>query len=383
MVYHGSYGQGLNFVSDVLAGAGSFLAAHPSETILMRVKREREPSDGFDSAVKAALDKNARVYRGTSDNPLVREIRGKIVVLQDFTSSTRLGIPWSGFAIQDKYGLRSMTELADKWRAIKAQLDAAETGPTSTRYVNFLSGSSLGAGFVYPYSVASGRVDPATGARHMNTGFKRGVVDTCRNDPQRCIPEFPDQKCYQGACEVVFEGTNILTTNVIVARPGARRYGVIVADFPGRGLVKAVITSNVFRNVIRGRSSGRCVDVPGASQTDFTQVQLYDCHGRSNQSWTRTTAGELRAYGTKCLDALYSGTAEGTVVQLYTCNGTGAQKWWFYGDGTIVSSLSGRCLTSAGRAGSNGSSASCPPAPAGWTSAGTRVRRLSSRGGGR
>ena len=37
---------------------------------------------------------------------------------------------------------------------------------------------------------------------------------------------------------------------------------------------------------IVGGQSGRCVDVPNSSTTNGTQVQLWDCSGQANQSWT-------------------------------------------------------------------------------------------------
>ncbi|MEU9919680.1 RICIN domain-containing protein, partial [Streptomyces sp. NPDC051001] len=35
----------------------------------------------------------------------------------------------------------------------------------------------------------------------------------------------------------------------------------------------------------------RCLDIPGYSTTDGTQLHLWDCHGGSNQKWTTLTAG--------------------------------------------------------------------------------------------
>src|SRR4051812_22004071 len=37
---------------------------------------------------------------------------------------------------------------------------------------------------------------------------------------------------------------------------------------------------------ILGAQSGRCVDVPNSTTTNGTRVQLYDCNGRTNQTWT-------------------------------------------------------------------------------------------------
>ncbi|MGA5797713.1 endo-1,4-beta-xylanase [Streptomyces cellulosae] len=103
---------------------------------------------------------------------------------------------------------------------------------------------------------------------------------------------------------------------------------------------------------IKGVGSGRCLDVPNASTTDGTQVQLYDCNGRTNQSWELTSSGELRVYGNKCLDA--AGTGNGAKVQIYSCWGGDNQKWTLNSDGTIVGVQSGRCLDAVGAGTANG-----------------------------
>ncbi|WP_086829864.1 endo-1,4-beta-xylanase [Streptomyces sp. NRRL B-24572] len=103
---------------------------------------------------------------------------------------------------------------------------------------------------------------------------------------------------------------------------------------------------------IKGVASGRCVDVPNSSTTDGTQVQLWDCNGRTNQQWTLTSAGELRVYGDKCLDA--AGTANGSKVQIYSCWGGDNQKWRLDSDGSIVGVQSGLCLDAAANGTANG-----------------------------
>ncbi|ALV53487.1 endo-1,4-beta-xylanase [Streptomyces althioticus] len=103
---------------------------------------------------------------------------------------------------------------------------------------------------------------------------------------------------------------------------------------------------------IKGVGSGRCLDVPNASTSDGTQVQLYDCNGRTNQSWELTSSGELRVYGNKCLDA--AGTGNGARVQIYSCWGGDNQKWRLNSDGTIVGVQSGRCLDAVGAGTANG-----------------------------
>ncbi|GAB1332273.1 endo-1,4-beta-xylanase [Streptomyces sennicomposti] len=103
---------------------------------------------------------------------------------------------------------------------------------------------------------------------------------------------------------------------------------------------------------IKGVGSGRCLDVPNSSTSDGTQVQLWDCHGGTNQQWAQTDAGELRVYGDKCLDA--AGTGNGAKVQIYSCWGGDNQKWRLNSDGSIVGVQSGLCLDAVGNGTANG-----------------------------
>ncbi|WP_246636866.1 endo-1,4-beta-xylanase [Actinoplanes hulinensis] len=95
-------------------------------------------------------------------------------------------------------------------------------------------------------------------------------------------------------------------------------------------------------NRIVGAQSGRCVDVPGATQNNGTRVQLYDCNGQANQTWTLTSSRQLTVYGTRCLDA--AGSGNGSAVQIYACNGQANQQWNVNTNGTITNVQSGRCL---------------------------------------
>ena len=106
--------------------------------------------------------------------------------------------------------------------------------------------------------------------------------------------------------------------------------------------------------MIAGTGSGRCVDVPGSTSTNGTQMQLWDCHGGANQRWTYTANRQLTVNGNKCLDAngqagqqwnlgsngaitgvqsglcldaVGTGTANGTRIQLYSCHGGSNQQW--------------------------------------------------------
>jgi hypothetical protein len=103
-----------------------------------------------------------------------------------------------------------------------------------------------------------------------------------------------------------------------------------------------------------GAASGRCLDVPGATQTLGTQIQLWDCNAGANQQWTATSAGELRVYGGDCLDAYGGGTSPGTKAVIWTCNGQANQKWNLNADGTVRGAQSGLCLDAASAGTANG-----------------------------
>ncbi len=103
---------------------------------------------------------------------------------------------------------------------------------------------------------------------------------------------------------------------------------------------------------IVGTQSGRCVDVPGATTANGTQVQLWDCHGDANQRWTHTAGRQLTVYGTKCLNA--DGTVGGAAVTIGDCSGGPNQQWNVGAGGTITSVQSGLCIDANGAATANG-----------------------------
>ena len=114
-------------------------------------------------------------------------------------------------------------------------------------------------------------------------------------------------------------------------------------------------TSPGAASPIVGVGSGRCVAVPGSSQSGGTQLQLWDCTAQAGQQWTYTAAGELRVYGNLCLDANAQGTSPGTKAIIWSCNGQQNQKWTLNtGTGTITGAQSGLCLDATGAATANG-----------------------------
>ncbi|WP_030159665.1 RICIN domain-containing protein [Glycomyces sp. NRRL B-16210] len=103
---------------------------------------------------------------------------------------------------------------------------------------------------------------------------------------------------------------------------------------------------------IRGRNSGKCVDVVNGSSADGTEIIQYDCHGGSNQQWELIDAGGgyhrivSQASG-KCLDVDAASTANNARVLLWSCNGGTNQQWQLRTTGNyveIVARHSGKCL---------------------------------------
>jgi hypothetical protein len=105
--------------------------------------------------------------------------------------------------------------------------------------------------------------------------------------------------------------------------------------------------------LVRAVGAGKCLDVNGVSTTPGTQLQIWDCHGGSNQLWTRTVSGELTVYSganLRCMDASGQGTANGTQVIIWNCNGQSNQQWRFNANGTITGVHSGLCMEAPGTA---------------------------------
>ncbi|MFJ6901975.1 glycoside hydrolase family 97 catalytic domain-containing protein [Streptomyces hokutonensis] len=106
--------------------------------------------------------------------------------------------------------------------------------------------------------------------------------------------------------------------------------------------------------VLKDSETGLCADVPGATQTNGTQLALWECHGGANQTWSADASGRLTVYGTKCLEVKGGATADGTAVQIDDCNSTAAQQWTVKDDGTVVNTGSGKCLDVTGGSGTVG-----------------------------
>ncbi|MFI5617764.1 phosphatidylinositol-specific phospholipase C domain-containing protein [Streptomyces sp. NPDC051567] len=226
-IHHGVFYQQANF-ADVLRVLKTFLAAHPTETVLLDLKAECTGSLGSctDSPSTTTGDDRRRIfdsYRDSDPNrdvlyhpsvsgngsiatPTLGQTRGKVVLTRFRGPSggffgglglTPLTSDGNGQYIQDDYNVPTIFDIDEKWGKAQSHFERTNAdGDQNSLYLNFLSGASMGA---YPYSVAGG------------TPGIRGVNDF--------------------AMEYLRNGN-------------ARRTGVVMTDFPGSGLIDSILAAN-------------------------------------------------------------------------------------------------------------------------------------------
>lgn len=141
-IHHGPSYQHLNF-DDVLGTCRDFLAARPSETVLMRVKQEysEESAERFRIVFDDYLDGRGwrSLFRLEPSLPALGEARGKVVLLGD--SDGLPGVRYGDgalFDIQDDY----MAEPEAKYPLIEDHFRKA-VGQPGKLYVNFVSTAAL------------------------------------------------------------------------------------------------------------------------------------------------------------------------------------------------------------------------------------------------
>lgn len=280
LIFHGSAYTGYTF-TDVMNTVFNFLDNHPTEIIIMRLQKEggpvhvgpggerqrlrRRSSSPFpseapsDAAVKRALARRGKSWGADPDFeksfnwyrhgnprtssgfarhfynfpsqiseddkrvPTVAQARGKVVLLQDFDGAkgTRnvYGLPWDEsdprLRIEDLWILTGPKDIDRKWHAVWDALRSAadedkEGKEKSTERPLFLSHLSASVA-VRPIEVAAGMVDSET--------------------------------------KMWYEGINDRTGRWLEQRNKNRNFGksgVLMADFPGKKLVDAIIQRNWY-----------------------------------------------------------------------------------------------------------------------------------------
>ncbi|WP_157408605.1 phosphatidylinositol-specific phospholipase C [Actinoplanes sp. N902-109] len=220
-IHHGATYQNANF-SDVTAVLSTFLAAHPRETVIMRLKQEctgelgsctdvagqRSFPDIFDSYAGSLFWQPSVTRGAAAATPALGAVRGKVVLavmhsahgspiehygLAQFASWT----DGSSTYVQDNYSVPNIGAIATKRDQVRRFLDATSAGDPSKVYVNFGSGSSL---LAQPQQVAGGAL---------------GV-----------------------------QGVDPFLLTYLNEGHGLTRAGVLMLDFPGSGLIAKILALN-------------------------------------------------------------------------------------------------------------------------------------------
>ncbi|MPQ43299.1 phosphatidylinositol-specific phospholipase C [Clostridium tarantellae] len=231
---YSNFNEILNIVTD-------FLKNNESETLLMRIRQEytKEPSNIFVALIKKFLNNpkySNYLYKNIwNNNPTLGELRGKIIILQDFSGLVK-GLDYSYFNIQDDYYLLTNWDLYSKWEKVKAHLLKANESFSKREnksFINYLSGS----GGCFPYFVASGHSSSSPNSPRLSTGLTEPGFTGY-------YPDFPRVNWFLGVfATIAFEGTNNLTKDYIDKNNPAY-VGIVVADFPGQGLINSIINVN-------------------------------------------------------------------------------------------------------------------------------------------
>jgi Phosphatidylinositol-specific phospholipase C, X domain len=236
-MHHDAVYQKLMF-GDVLHQIHAFLIANPRETVLMRLKEEHTAESSsltFEQIFTQYKNQYPSLFWvPSSQNPTLDNVRGKIVLLQDFSASQTFGIQYSSLNIQDQYNVKvsSPDAMYEKWTAIKTHLIATDNSNRSQIYLNYLSGTGGGEAMIkgtYPWFIASGHRtrDGSKGKRMIQEHSSDKWSDFPRGDYG----------------QIFYGGTNILATDSI-RKNHYQHVGILAADFPGRELIDSVISLN-------------------------------------------------------------------------------------------------------------------------------------------
>ncbi len=292
-ISHGDEYQFAEFRQDVLNPVIEFLREYPTETVLMRIQptgtqrvtlwtfwdmytlyMTKLKQDGYEDYIWQRSC-------GEDTNPTLGEVRGKIVVLNNFyrvpddPNVYKYGLYWGSFKIQDDFELPSRIYMVNKVNQILYTLIAAgdmsppedpnDPDNREAIYVNFLSGTCMAGGdiTIYPWFVASGHGTYHTDGNRLPTGATWSSCTGC-SITGYCPYFFPEVACVCSGCPCetcteAYEGTNEIVTNWMLNELPivfGKRSGIIMADFPGPILIDQIIQLNPWYNATPQADAG-------------------------------------------------------------------------------------------------------------------------------
>ncbi|KAB1982859.1 phosphatidylinositol-specific phospholipase C domain-containing protein [Streptomyces triticiradicis] len=228
-IHHSAFYQQANF-DDVLTRARNFLRAHPTETIVMRLKAEcpytnvgvfdcaNDPKSVTPDKVRSIFADYVAKYpdlfyapsasgAGRANVPTLGQVRGKLVLGSfDNVESDRYGIKGFDDHKEDHWAASTIPE---KWGYVKDNVNKAITSPSSDLYLTYSSAST--APFNYSPANYAGGYQFEDGSEALGVNYQ--LMKHLNNS--------------------------------------AGRVGIVMMDFPGWGLVNAIIDHNAD-NAVKG-----------------------------------------------------------------------------------------------------------------------------------
>ncbi|MFD9882636.1 RICIN domain-containing protein [Streptomyces alboflavus] len=104
---------------------------------------------------------------------------------------------------------------------------------------------------------------------------------------------------------------------------------------PPRANVGFMLASNM---------NNRCLEIRGANTGIGALVNMWDCHGGSNERWYWYESTIRSDLNHKCLDIAAGNGENGAAVNMWDCNGGAAQRWAWDG-ARLRNPVFNKCLT--------------------------------------
>jgi len=346
VIHHGSIYQNANF-DDVLSYCTSFLAANPSECIIMSIKEEYTPSGDtrtFEQTFDSYVAKNPGIWYLGSSIPTLGSVRGKIVLFRRFSaSSTPKGIDASNWpdntsfaygalSVQDNYKVSSNDT---KWSQITTEFTSARSSSDNTLYINFCSGYQSRFGVPNIPSVSNDINQRLTSYFNTWTYGRQGIVLMDFVDAAHCTQIY--NTAYHPVADGVYRLMNYNSGKAVDVTGYSTDNGAVIEQwtYNGGDNQKWQLTSqgnNGGYYSLLATHSGKALDVYGGSTTDGASVIQWTWVGGNNQVWqvVPTFNGTYKLVNKnsgKVLDVSGASALDGASVIQWTWNGGNNQKW--------------------------------------------------------
>ena len=208
-VHHSPCFQNIGF-DGVMDIVDAFLSRHAAETVIMRVHEEYEPAPGsqpFRDIWARYMGKYGKRFLPALDRvPTLGEARGRVLALRDADFDGQ-GIAYGG----------PLLRIQDAWQ-VYAGMDDNPQGPDTVSVQQKYR-------LIRKWMAAAAARDPRDGALYLNHLSSPGL---------------------SGPMDFA-AGANAYALRAIEADPSPRALGVVIMDYPGEGLVDAVVRTNFKR----------------------------------------------------------------------------------------------------------------------------------------